>query len=266
MSESFQKRAGPIVFPDDVAALAPPARFLEQCAAYGISFEANELELLGRYLALLLAGNEMVNLTAIRDAEAAWEKHIFDALTLLPLVQEAQERAGGRRIELADVGSGGGVPGMPLAIVMPQMNVTLIESTSKKGLFLLHVIGQLDLPNVRVLKDRVETIAHDRTHREQYDLVTARALGRIAVASELTVPLAKASGEDGATGGRVLLVKGEKAEEELAEAKQALHLLHTAHLGTIDTPTGKIVVLEKARKTPRLYPRRAGDPARSPLK
>ena len=238
----------------------------------GIVFEGNELEQLGRYLALLLAGNEVVNLTAIRDAEAAWHKHILDALTLLPLVHEAQESAGGRRITLADVGSGGGVPGIPLAIVTPRMNVTLIESTNKKGRFLLHVLGELQLSNVRVIGARVEDIAHEAMHREQYDLVTARALGRIAVASELTVPLARGPGEAtspeerGSPGGRILLVKGEKADEELAEAKQALHLLHAAHVGTLDTPTGRIVVLEKMRKTPRMYPRRAGDPARSPLK
>ncbi|MCA9293740.1 MAG: 16S rRNA (guanine(527)-N(7))-methyltransferase RsmG [Phycisphaerales bacterium] len=272
MSETFRKRTGPIVFPGGLAPLPPPPSFLAHCEAYGISFEANELNLLGRFLALLLAGNDVVNLTAIREPDAAWEKHIFDGLTLLPLVQEAIDQAGGKRIELADVGSGGGVPGIPLAIVTPRMNVTLIESTNKKGRFLLHVVGELNLPNVRVLSERVEDLAHDRSQREHYDLVTARALGRVAVASELTVPLAKAPSEpknpeeEVVPGGRILLVKGEKAAEELAEAKQALHLLHAVHAGTVDTPTGKIVVLEKARRTPRMYPRRAGDPARSPLK
>ncbi len=272
MSETYRPRTGPIVFPGGLTALEPPAKFIKQCADYGITFEADELKKLGHYLALLLAGNDVINLTAIRDVDVAWEKHIFDALTLLPLVQQAQHAAGNRRITLADVGSGGGVPGIPLVIVAPRINVTLIESTNKKGRFLLHVIGELVLPNVRVLGERVETVSHNPHHREHYDLVTARALGRIAVSSELTVPLAKAPSEaktPDATptpGGNILLIKGEKAEEELADAKQALHLLHTAHVTTVDTPTGKIVVLEKQRRTPRVYPRRAGDAARSPLK
>ena len=86
----------------------------------------------------------------------------------------------------------------------------------------------------------------------------ARGVGQIAMLSELTVPLVK-------IGGLVLMTKGQRADEELADAKQALHLLHAAHAGTVDTPTGRVVVIEKLRSTPRDYPPRDGEPKRSPL-
>ncbi len=94
--------------------------------------------------------------------------------------------------------------------------------------------------------------------REQFDAVVARAVGRLASLAEITVPFAK-------VGGRILLIKGQKAEEELEEAATALHALKAVHAGTIDTPTGRIVVLEKNSATPRTFPRRDGEPRRSPI-
>lgn len=220
-----------------------------------MSFDDGDLERLGRFLALLLTANERCNLTAITEPAQAWIKHIFDALTLIPLLSEIEE--GGC---VADVGSGGGVPAIPLAICLPGLRFTLFEATAKKARFLESAIAALALGNAAVENLRAEDAGQDhKRHRERYDAVTARALGRIAVSAELTVPLAKVGS------GRVLLVKGERAEEELAEAKQALHLLHAAHAGTVETPTGRIVVLTHARKAPRDYPRRTGEPKRRPL-
>ena len=110
-----------------------------------------------------------------------------------------------------------------------------------------------------MLKARAEDVGQDhRTHRGRYDIVTARAVGRIIVTSELTAALAK-------VGGIVLLTKGEKAEQELEEAARAMEKLGLAHAGTQETPTGKIVALEKIAPTPRPYPRRAGEPKRAPI-
>ncbi|MEN0021080.1 MAG: 16S rRNA (guanine(527)-N(7))-methyltransferase RsmG [Planctomycetota bacterium] len=251
--------------------LSPPASFEAALAELGVQLEQNDAERLGLYLALLYQANATTNLTAIRDPDEAWTKHIFDALTLLPVLQEVPVGDGQAR-RLLDVGTGGGVPGLPLAIALPDWRFTLLDATQKKCEFLRVTADAIGLTNVDVVQARCEQAGHDRGRivdeggvrrregalRASFDVVTARALGRVAVAAELTVPFA-------VEGGLVLLIKGQKADEELAEAKAALHLLHTHHAGTVDTPTGRIVVLEKQRTTPKSYPRRDGEPKRSPL-
>lgn len=250
-----------------VAALPPPAEFLNSVRDLGIELEAQEIASLGLYLALLMKANETQNLTAVRDETEAWRRHILDSLTLLPALADFPERA-----RVIDVGSGGGLPGIPLAIAMPHLGFTLLEATAKKCDFLNQAIGRLGLRNAVVLQGRSERVAHDRGerkdafgtvthaggHREAYDAVVARAVGRLATLIELTAPLCK-------IGGSVLLIKGEKAEEELKEAERALHLLKVVHVETVPTPTGRIVILEKRIATPRDYPRADGEPSRAPL-
>lgn len=233
--------------------LEPTDAFLAAAKEYGLGFDAGDLSRLGRYLSMLFQANTRVNLTAITDPNEAWRKHIFDSLTLLPLL--ASIEAG----TLIDVGSGGGLPGVPLAITMPQVKFTLLEATRKKADFLREVTDTLDLKNVDVVNDRAETIGRDRErHREKYDVVLARAVGRMPVLLELTAPLAKIEGH-------ILAIKGESVSAELTRAKQALHLLHCQLLGTVRTPTGTIVIVQKRRQTPKHYPRRPGEPRRVPL-
>lgn len=242
----------------------PTPEFLESAASLGVEFEPGELDRLATFLALLLETNTRTNLTAIKDPADAWTRHILDSLTLLPMLADLPEDA-----RVIDVGSGGGLPAIPLAIVSPHLRFTLLEATGKKCDFLRHAIAELDLANADVLQARAEAAGQDRgdrqpdgsrlhATREAFDAATARAVGPLAVIAELTIPLVK-------PGGLVILVKGQRADEELAEAKQALHLLGAAHAGTVDTPTGRVVVLEKLRVTPRTYPRRDGEPKRAPL-
>jgi len=247
------------------APLTPPDSFLAAAGDLGVQFDAGDLEKLGRFLALLLDANTRTNLTAITDPPEAWHRHILDALTLLPLLADLPAGA-----SVLDVGSGGGVPALPLAIVCPHLEFTLLEATGKKADFLRAAIASLGLPNARVRQERAERAGRERGERdasdaprtggmrEAFEAVTARAVGRLAVVAELTVPFAR-------LGGLVLLVKGQKADEELAEGAKALELLGAAHAGTVETPTGRVVVLEKVRPTPRTYPRREGEPKRAPL-
>jgi 16S rRNA (guanine527-N7)-methyltransferase len=233
--------------------LCPPGVFLEKIRALGIVFDEGDVERLGRYLPLLLEANRRFNLTAVKDPNEAWMKHIYDSLTLLPFIVSADART------IIDIGSGGGFPGAPLAIVLPQIQFTLLEATGKKARFLQQAADTLHLSNVTVINDRAETIGRDREHhRERYDVATARAVGRLPVLVELAVPLVK-------VGGYLLAIKGRKAAEEIDEAKEALHRLHSRVLDTHRTATGTIVIIRKQRASPKLYPRQSGEPARAPL-
>jgi len=186
----------------------------------------------GDYLARLLAMNEQMNLTAIREPAEAWERHVLDALALVPLLAEL-----GPRARLVDVGSGGGLPGIPLAIALPSLRVTLVEATQKKAAFLVAAAAALELANVSVRAERAEQLVTGEL-RGAFDAVTARAVGRLATLVPLTAPFVR-------RGGLVLLVKGQRADEELAEARGVLAKQRSLHEKTVATPTGRIVVLRR---------------------
>jgi len=254
-------------------ALQPPAEFLPALAGLGIELEPGEPEKLGLYLALLLEANQTTNLTAITDPAAAWTRHILDALTLLPVLSELPEGA-----QVIDVGSGGGVPGLPLAITMPHLRFVLLEPTGKKATFLQQTAAALGLTNVKVLNKRAEQVGQDKAnHREKYDAVVSRAVGPFNVIAELMIPLCK-------QGGIIAAIKGARAEAEVAHANgafvqvvrnesegiiknafSAIGALGARLLEIRDTPTGKIVILDKPSKTPKLYPRKDGEPKHNPL-
>lgn len=250
-----------------VSPLSPPKDFLDAVASLNIEFDPADLPRLGHYLALLLEVNKTTNLTAITDPAQAWTRHILDSLTLIPFLADLPDNA-----TVLDVGSGGGLPGIPLAITMPNLHFTLLEATSKKADFLRLAAEALSLTNVSVVAQRAERAAHDRGttvmnagnrsrqggHREKYDAVLARAVGRLATLAELVLPFAKVNA-------KCFLIKGQAAAEELAEAQKALHLLKATHLLTHPTPTGQIVVLDKPSATPKDYPRADGEPKRTPL-
>ncbi len=242
-----------VELPTDMQPLAPMPDFTDQLDFLAIELDPTETHQLGRYLALLLWMNQRMNLTAIRDPHDAWTKHIIDSLTLIPLIASADA------CTVIDIGSGGGLPGIPLAITMPDVHFTLLEATRKKAAFLEQVINRMHLSNVTIINDRAESAGQDRDHfRERFDVAIARAVGSLPVLVELAVPFVREHGT-------VLAIKGEKAMEELEAARDALHALHCHHVDTRSTPTGRIVIIEKQRRTPRLYPRSPGEPKRAPI-
>jgi 16S rRNA (guanine527-N7)-methyltransferase len=223
--------------------LAPPEGFAARLSELGVPLDPAAITRLGDYLARLLAMNEHMNLTAITEPAAAWERHGLDSLTLVPLLAEL-----GAGARLIDIGSGGGLPGIPLALARPDLQVTLVEATQKKAAFLSAVAGALGLTNVSVRAERAEQLATGEL-RGTFDAVTARAVARLSLLVPWTAPFAK-------PGGLVLLVKGQRADEELAEAARVLGKQRAAHEKTVATPTGKIVVLRRGAEPPKRRPRR----------
>lgn len=219
----------PLPLPD-VAALAAPADLVPRAAALGVPLDPGVVAQLGAYLALLLAMNETVNLTAITAPEEAWSRHILDALSILPELSTL--KAGAR---VLDVGSGGGVPGLPIAIARPDLRVTLLDATEKKVAFLRAVIQKLELGNAEAIRGRAEELAVPPL-AASFDAVTARAVAKIAALLPWTAPFAK-------RGGRLVLIKGERAPIELAEAHKPLRRFRVTHERTVTTPTGRVVVL-----------------------
>lgn len=221
----------PIALPPSVPLIAPEG-FGARLDAIGAPVDATTLARLGDFLARMLAMNEQMNLTAIKDPEGAWERHILDALTLLPLLAGVPASA-----RLVDIGSGGGVPGIVLAIARPDLHVTLVEATQKKAAFLSAVTEAMGLSNVEVLAERAEQLGKGEL-RDAFDVVTARAVARLEALAPLTLPFAR-------PGGLVLLIKGARADEELEEARKVIAKQQAVHEKTIATPTGRVVVLRR---------------------
>jgi len=216
----------------------PTAR--ELFARLSIELDPAEERALARYLGMLFLANERFNLTRI-DRDSAWTRHVVDSLSLLAPLASLD------RVERAiDVGSGGGLPAIPLAIARPDIGFTLLEATGKKARFLEAVSRRLGLRNVAVLHDRAEKAARGPL-REQFDVATSRAVGGLADLALWSVPFLR-------VGGLMLAIKGERAGEEVAAAKQPLYELHAAVVGEIRTETNTIVVVEKQRKTPAKFP------------
>jgi len=239
-------------FDPGVPALAPTPEFLAALDAAGIAPEPADIERFGRFLAFLADANRHFNLTAVDEPAAMWIRHVADSLTLLPVLASLEAK------DILDVGSGGGLPAIPLAIASPEIRFTLLEATGKKARFLVRVAEELGLGNVTVVASRAEEAGRATGYRERFDAVTSRAVGPLRTLLELTLPFAK-------VGGHVLAIKGAKAVEEIAGSKRALHALHAEALEPVPTPTGTIVAVLKRRPTPKAYPRRPGEPKRDPL-
>ena len=224
-------------------------------AAAGQSLDAEQHERLSRYLDLLLEANRSINLTRITDRAAAEVQHVGDALTLLPFLPR-------NAFSLVDVGSGGGVPGIPLAIARPDAQVLLVESTKKKAFALRRFAAELGLGNVSISAERAEDVGRSAL-RETLDVATVRAVAKLDWLAEWCLPLVK-------VGGKLLAQKGERIAEELPKAGKAIRLLggSEAKVRPVElsgTTNHVIVEIEKIRRTPANLPRSATQAKGKPL-
>ncbi len=207
----------------------------------------------------VLEENQKINLTALRDAEKCWIGNVLDSLPLLEILEKL-----GTPKTLLDVGTGGGFPLLPLAVALPAIKCTGLDSTGKKIEAIRRIAADLGITNIHLVTARAEDAGRDPAHREKYDVATARAVADLSALLEFTSPFVK-------MGGHVVLWKSLQAEEEIARSKKAQHALHVpfecSHRYTLPGDFGErqLLVFRKGAATPKLYPRPTGVPGKQPL-
>ena len=221
-----------------------------------LSVDEEKLHQLEVYATELKDWNTRINLTALTDDLDIIDKHFIDSLLLLKF------ETLGQNIRIADVGTGGGFPGIPLKICRPDISLSLIESIGKKTKFLNHIVDKLELDGVDVINERAEMIAYSPEHREKYDFVVARCVARLPILCEYCIPLAK-------VGGKFIAFKGQEAEVELKEADSAIDKLggKFEKIEYDDTHPDRraLIFIEKVKNTPIQYPRQSGKATKKPL-
>ena len=240
-----------------------PAHARDARAALERLLETRDLALPDRFgdrveafVRLLLDANARVNLTRIVEPQAVARLHLLDALSALPVIDELAP------VHTLDLGSGGGVPGIVLALARPGVPWTLVDSVRKKADAMRGFVSALELAGIVVVAERAEILGRDPAHRDRYDLVTARACATLPVLAEYALPLVR-------VGGAVLAWKGAITDDELRSGRAAARLLG----GELEVrPSGfaalgdhRFVLMRKSTATPDRYPRRPGEPARRPL-
>ncbi len=226
------------------------ALFIDGVAALGGSLSELQLSQFAAYSALLKEWNQKMNLTAITDDDGISVKHFLDSV--LPLYHlEIPQTA-----RLADIGTGAGFPGIPLKILRPDLQVTLVDSLNKRITFLETVVKELGLTDVLCIHGRAEELGKDNQYREKFDLVTSRAVANLRVLGEYCLPLVK-------RGGTFLALKAEGVDEELSDARPMLGSLGGGKPQVIAAPlpgsemVRKLVLIPKDKPTPSQFPRRA---------
>ena len=227
----------------------------------GVRLGPAQLGLFRRYYDELQEWNTLVNLTSVTGWEEVQRTHFLDSLSVSLAVPPEMLESG----RFVDVGSGAGLPGVPLKIAFPGLRATLIDSTAKKTNFLAALKEALDLPDLDLRTDRAETLAHDPGLRESFDFVVCRAVASMPVLAELAVPFCR-------IGGIVVAQKAQGAEDEVRDACGAIEALgarlREIREVAVDNLNGTrcLVVLEKTNATPVRYPRRPGIPKKRPLR
>ena len=229
----------------------------KKLSEHGIELSETQKEQFQTYYQLLVEWNEKMNLTSITEEHDVYLKHFYDSITPSFYYDFDGE------LTICDVGAGAGFPSIPLKIVFPELKVTIVDSLNKRIQFLNHLAAELGLQDVSFVHDRAESYGKG-AYRESYDIVTARAVARLTVLSELCLPLVK-------KGGQFIALKSSKGEEELQEANFAINILGGNVKETFsfelpeDAGERQMIVIDKRRQTSKKYPRKPGTPNKSPL-
>ncbi|MDU2310087.1 MAG: 16S rRNA (guanine(527)-N(7))-methyltransferase RsmG [Staphylococcus epidermidis] len=217
----------------------------EKLSEQGIELSNTQKEQFQKYYQLLVEWNKKMNLTSITDEHDVYLKHFYDSIA------PSFYYDFNGQLSLCDIGAGAGFPSIPLKIVYPELKVTIVDSLNKRIQFLNHLAAELGLEDVSFVHDRAE-------------IVTARAVARLTVLSELCLPLVK-------KGGQFLALKSSKGKEELQEATFAINILggNVKDTYTFELPENagerQMIIIDKRRQTSKKYPRKPGTPNKSPL-
>lgn len=233
----------------------------EELAAFHLQLTEGQLKKFYRYFELLEEKNKVMNLTAITEECEVVTKHFVDSLSLTRVFPELES---GREFSVIDVGTGAGFPGIPLKIVYPNLQVTLLDSLKKRVCFLQEVCSQLELEKISAVHGRAEDFGRDENFREAFDLCVSRAVANLATLSEYCLPFVR-------IGGLFISYKSEEVGEEVKRAESAIKQLG-GEIKSIQsfklpkTDMGRsLIVIEKVRKLSGKYPRKAGLPSKEPL-
>lgn len=235
--------------------------FKAAVAQNGWSLDQTQADQFAAYFAYLVEENTKLNLTALTSESDVYLKHFYDSLTVALAVPGLQTQS----LSLCDVGAGAGFPSLPVKILFPQVQVTIVDSLQKRIAFLERLVAKLGLTGVTLYHDRAESFGGKKSpQREAYDVVTARAVANLSTLAEFCLPLTK-------IGGQFAAMKGSAGPQELEAATVALHLLGGGKPVVTDLvlpETGDprtIITVPKTHATPSRYPRKAGTPAKEPL-
>ena len=222
-----------------------------------MNIDKEKADLFEEYKKILLEWNEKINLTAITDEKEIILKHFIDSASILKYINEGER--------VIDIGTGAGFPGIPLKIMNNSLNITLVDSLNKRVNFLNEVINKLNLNNICAIHARAEELGRDNNYREMYDVATSRAVANLSTLLEYLMPFIR-------VGGRCICMKGPNIDEELNNAKNAIKELggeiekiDNFYLPNSDNERN-IIIIKKISKINFKYPRKAGIPAKEPIK
>lgn len=224
----------------------------------GLDLQNNQREQFEEYYKELVSWNETMNLTGITEREQVYLKHFYDSISLAFFIPAASVHS------VIDVGSGAGFPSIPLKIMFPYLQVTIVDSLNKRIGFLNHLIKHLRLNQVQCIHGRAEDVARHQEYRDQFDLATARAVARLNVLTELCLPFVK-------KGGLFVAMKGADPSDEVTEARFSIKELDAeleqvvAFELPVEHSDRHLIIIRKLQATSMKYPRKAGTPLRNPL-
>lgn len=235
-----------------------PQAFYQVLIEHGITLTDKQKKQFETYFRLLVEWNEKINLTAITDKEEVYLKHFYDSIA--PILQGYIDNS---PLSILDIGAGAGFPSIPMKILYPEIDITIIDSLNKRINFLNILANELELSGVHFFHGRAEDFGQDKVFRAKFDIVTARAVARMQVLAELTIPFLKVNG-------RLIALKAAAAEEELISAEKSLKTLFSQVTvnKNYKLPNGddrNITIVSKKKETPNKYPRKAGTPNKKPL-